>query len=242
MKLRWIAVAGVLFVWFWPGSAAAVTITDSISAFSNTQGQGGWSYGFSNQTLGAGFQQFDTFNLVANRWEASDVQVGGNNNDFLNLNALGGHPTGLGPFPQDAIIWTVRRYMSSMNGFVDIAFDLRKANIVNPAGGGITGRIFVDGAEVFTQFIANTDGIGVQQTITQSVAIGSTIDFVIDPTGIIPTSGSDGQFSARADGAIFSSTISTSTGPPNAIPEPSTFLLLGTGFAGLIGWRLKNSF
>ena len=166
MKLRWIAVVGVLFVWFWPGSAMAVTITDSISAFSNTQGQDGWFYGFSNQTVGGGFQLFDTFNVVDGRWEASDAQVGANNNDFLNVNSLGGHPTGLGPIPQDAIIWAVRRYMSPVSGFVDIAFDLRKANIVNPLGGGITGRIFVDGTEVLTQFVANIDGAGVQQTIT----------------------------------------------------------------------------
>ncbi len=225
-------------------SAQALPIADSIADFSDTQGQDGWFYGLYNQGPGGAhgydgtqFTQLDDFDIGANRWEASDGLVGANNNDVLSLNGQGGHPTGIG-LGQDSVIWAVRRYVSEVTGLIDIAFDLRKENTVEPRGGGITGRIFVDGIEVVTQFIANDDGAGLQAIITQNVSIGSTIDFAIDPTGVQPTTGSDGPFSARADGSIFSAEISTS-----AVPEPSTMLLFSTGMLGLIGYarRRKNS-
>jgi hypothetical protein len=77
-----------------------------------------------------------------------------------------------------------------------------KVNNVNPNGGGITGRIFTDGIEVLTRFIANTDGISAQDSVVRQVASGSLIDFVIDPLGIAPGTG-DGAAAARADGAHF---------------------------------------
>jgi hypothetical protein len=94
----------------------------------------------------------------------------------------------------------------------------------------ITGRIFVDGVEVYTQFIDNLDGVGVKSVITANVAVGSFIDFAIDPTGSSPS----GQppFSARADGSHFSAEISTT----NAVPEPTSFAVLGTGCLVLLGW------
>ena len=237
MKLRRVG-AFALLLCCWSGSAMAVPITDSIAAFSTTQGLGGWYYGF-NQTTGGGFQPFDTFNSGAARWEASDAQVGANNNNFLSLHATGGHPTGIGPDSQDAIIWVVRRFVSPVSGLVDITFDLHKQNTGNSSGGGITGYIFVDGVEVFSQFINNSDGMGVQQTLTRSVMIGSIIDFAIDPTGITPMAGLDDPRSALADGTHFSSVISPSSGPN--IPEPSTLLLFGIGLVGLARRRSKNS-
>ncbi len=185
--------------------------------------------GSPTKATGAGFEQFDTFDTV---WKASAMQVGGvNNSVFLKLNELGGHPAGIGPSGQNAVIWAVRRFVSPVAGFVDIAFDLHKKNIGNNSGGGITGRIFVDGTEIFSQPIANTDGVGVQETLTQLVMIGSEIDFAIDPTGPGADSGLDPVDSARADGSIFTSTISESSGP--AIPEPTTLLLLCTGVLGI---------
>jgi len=217
----------------------ALPIADSIAEFSGTQAQDGWSYGLYNRTAGgpytpAGFVAFDTFD--GSTWRASDAQVGANNNDFLNLNSVGGHPNGIGPSPQTANIWAVRRYASELAGLISIGFDLRKVNTVNPNGGGITGRIFVDGVEVFTRFIANADGVGVQDSIVRQVAVGSLIDFVIDPLGIAPGTG-DGAESARADGSHFSAVIGLAP-----IAEPGSLaLVLGASLAACSARRRQRS-
>jgi len=50
MKHRCTRVFGVLVIVCWAGPALATLITDSEAAFSGIQGQGGWFYGFSNQS------------------------------------------------------------------------------------------------------------------------------------------------------------------------------------------------
>ncbi len=66
----------------------------------------------------------------------------------------------------------MRRFESDFDGVVDLIFDLRKLNTVNDRGGGITGRIFLDGVEIYTQFVANDDGIGFQGSLNVDLDIG----------------------------------------------------------------------
>lgn len=220
-------------------AAGAVPIADSIADFSTVQGANGWSYGFFDAGAAPGaayttsaFVEFAGFNTVNSRWEASDAQVGANNNDFLSLNATGGHPNGIGPGDQNSIIWAVRRYTSEVAGLVDISYLLRKNNISNPDGGGITGHLFVDGAELLNQFVENTDGVGSQGSFTVAVNIGSFIDLAIDPKGVISRRDAS-EFSARADGSDFSVQIN-----PPGIPEPGSALLLLAAAPGL--WRNRR--
>lgn len=239
MNSRTLKLLVCLFILGSTVPASAGVIANSVVEFSGVQGQDSWFYGFYNQgttggsphgyTVG-GFTAFDSFAVAI--WQASDAQVGANNNDFLNLNADGGHPTGL-DLGQTSLIWAVRRYQSEVAGEVDIAFDLRKINVLNTLGGGITGRIFVDGFEVYTQFIKNMDGIGVQGIITASVSIGSKIDFAIDPTSANPPQ-NQSPFSARADGSHFSAKIST-----HVVPEPTSLAVLCTGCLALLVSRRR---
>ena len=74
---------------------------------------------------------------------------------------------------------------------------MRKANTTVPRGGGVTGRIFVDGRQTFTRFIANLDSIGVRGSMTANVTVGSFIDFAVDPMGIKPLVGADSIYGAR---------------------------------------------
>ncbi len=194
MRLSLRMTAIVLIAVAAPHARAGI-IADSIADFSLVQGQDGWSYGFYDETDGApynpaGFTQFDVANAPDNNWKASDALVpsppgpGEENNTFLSINAVGGHPTGVDIDGQDRILWAIRRFQSSLAGPVSIAYDIHKLNTTNLNGGGITGRIFVDGVEKLTQFIANADGTGVQGVLTVPVSVGSLIDFVIDPLGV----------------------------------------------------------
>ena len=216
--------------------AGATPITGSIADFSSTQGSNGWSYGYfdagaapgASYSIGA-FAAFDTYSAIDMRWEASAAQVGAQNNVYLSLDANGGHPNGIGPDAQDSIIWAVRRYTSSSAGLFDLGYLLRKRNISNPNGGGITGHIFVDGVELLDQFIANLDGVGVQDILTVSLNAGSFIDLAIDPTGLVTQSDAS-IHAARADGTDFSATLSVHT---TALPEPGTLALVLAALAGL---------
>lgn len=231
---RWVVLGLLSLALGFQSSARAVPIADSVADFSGVQTQGGWEYGFFNQGPAAalanytvaGFQQFNSFS--AGEHFASG-QVGAQNEAFLSLTAEGGHPTGIGPDLQDSLIWAVRRYTSPIMGPLLLDIDLRKSNILNPDGGGITGRIFVDGVSVFEQLIENDDGLGVQANIFVNVNAGSVIDFAIDATGIAPPSGRDGALAARADGSIFTAQISLATAS-----EPASIGLLALGLVGIV--------
>ena len=212
--------------------ARAAVFADSGSEFSGTQGAHSWRYGFYNRsadaTLGyqvADFTEFDTFDV--DRWVASATQVGDNNNQFLRTDAIGGHPNGSGPSPQNATIWAMRRYTSEIAGVVDIAFDLRKINVGNAGGNGVTGHIFVDGVEVYTEVVDNLDNLPAVQLVSVLVALGSQVDFAIDPSGTGAV-GSDSIRSARADGSRFSAQIRT-----HGVPEAGTVGLLSMGLTML---------
>ena len=225
---------GGIVLWGIAAITSAAPIADSAGGFSPTQGQNGWTYGFfdagpapgANYAVG-GFVQFDTFDAVDNRWEASSAQVSTGNNVFLSVDVNGGHPTGIGPDAQDSIIWAVRRYTSATAGLVDVSYVLRKRNTGNPNGGGITGHLFVDGVALLDQFIANADGVGVQNTLAILVNAGSFIDLAIDPTGL--TSARDPSIhNARADGTDFMAVITTHAAP---VPEPGELALMLAGLA-----------
>jgi hypothetical protein len=211
--------------------AQAAPVADSIGDFSATQGGGGWSYGYFDTTangayVSGGFVEFAVFSALDNRWEASEAQVGAQNNVYLSIDPLGGHPNGIGPDAQDANIWAVRRYTSEVDGPVRVDFDLHKINILNTNAGGITGHIFVDGVEVFSRFIANGDGAGVASSLFLNVVQGTLIDFAIDPTGVATSR--DGTQSARADGSQFSARVEL-----RALPLPGSAWLLLLGVAGI---------
>lgn len=217
--------------------ARSAPVADSIGDFSGVQGQDGWTYGYFDTTANGaysvgGFVEFALFDVMENRWKASDGQVGAQNNVYLSLDSVGGHPNGIGPDDQDANIWAVRRYTSEVAGPVRVDFDLHKVNTQNLNAGGITGHVFVDGVERFTQFIANDDGLGVQGSLFLDVVVGTRIDFAIDPTGL-PTN-RDGPQSARADGSQFSALIVT-----RGVAEPggAALVVLALAVLTLRAWR-----
>lgn len=232
MRPRHLVFVALSFV---ASAAHAAPIANSIAEFSSVQGQDNWFYGYFDQGAtgatpytSAAFAMFDTFGVVTPAtWGASDGAVGAQNNDYLGLGSATGHPTGLAPpDAQDTVIWAVRRYVSEIAGDIAIEIDLHKENL-NPNGGGVTGRLFVDGVEVYNQYVAATDAAGFQTILVQNVAINSLIDFAVDPLGVAINS--DGIYSARGDGSVFSAVIS-----PYVVPIPPAFVLMLGGLMGLL--------
>ncbi len=99
MRLAGSLITAVLLIAVPP--AHATVIADSLSEFAGSQGADNWFYGFYNQGVPSGsthgyttggFVEFDTYDPSIAEWNASDAQVGANNNDFLGIDADGGHP------------------------------------------------------------------------------------------------------------------------------------------------------
>lgn len=155
---------------------------DSLTGFSGIQGNQGWSYGYYDRSADADgryqaaeFRPFPTSYWTGSIWD----WPGGP--PWTTLWGDGGHPnsTSFG-----AEHWVIRRYEAPAEGNVRIEGSLAKIDTTARSGNaGVTGRIFVDGVEVFSQFIAGTDGVGVDFAIDAALQRGSMIDFVIDPAG-----------------------------------------------------------
>ena len=247
---KWIPIVCALLLAVTLTSANAAQIAYSVADFSSVQGQNHWYYGYFEKGLPTSpgytpdaFELLDRYvpNVDPNlsKWTLTPppgVSYGG----YPWIRPTGSHPAGIGPAPQKEIIWSILRYQSPVSGLITINYDLGKGNIGEPRGGGATGRIFVDGRQIFTHFIANLDSVGVRGSITANVKAGSFIDFAVDPLGIKPLAGADSLYSARADGTRFTARLSTnaslrlmamSVAEVAAVPSPSTFSAM---FAGLL--------
>lgn len=162
------------------GPPIGVPLADSVIGFSGTQGLGGWSYGYYNR----GTDPNGTYNPT------TDFISGGTNFGFLNdewqLGAggsVGANPpwTSVGRFDarpntSGGEHWAVRRFTSAQAGRVRLAGIIANAG----CGGGVSARIFVDGAQVFAQVVSLP---GVSHSLLATVNAGSTIDFLVDPNG-----------------------------------------------------------
>jgi len=157
-------------------------IANSQTEFSGVQGQNNWYYGYYDGPFtSSDFQQMTQFvgsNLLNNQGEY-DWSVTGNY--FTSLGPNGGHGNGVitsgGRIPVEQ--WAVRRYVSEINGEIEISGILAKE--YTNGGNGIVGHILVDGVEVWSQSIAANDVIGTNYRIRTQVKLNSIVDFAIDP-------------------------------------------------------------
>jgi len=108
--------------------------------------------------------------------------------------------------------WPVRRWVVSdkVSGGVKISGTLAKQN--TSCGDGITGKIFVDGKEIYSQAIAASDSTGVKYSLDLSLTPTSKVDFVVIPGG-----------SDHCDTTTFTAIISgpQPTPKPKPTPEPA---------------------
>jgi len=147
-------------------------IANSQTEFSGVQGQNNWYYGYYITSFtSANYQPMTQF--VDNVWKV-------NNGTYWTLiSDYGGHPNGVigGITPVEQ--WAVRRWVSEVDGEIQIYGILAKGD--TQGGNGVIGHIFVDGVEVWSQSIAGTDGTGINYQITTKVKLNSVVDFAIDP-------------------------------------------------------------
>jgi hypothetical protein len=161
-----------------PGPAPVVTLADSIDEFSCSQGADNWYYGYSTGAFnGSNFVQMS---YCASRWFISES---------ITYPSCGGSAL----HPQSSR-WVVRRWVSEVAGTVRVSGGIKKYN--TNGGDGVTGYIFVDGVQVWSQAVAATDSTGFEYAIEIEVSVGSHVDFAVSPNA--------GDY---ADGTYFWSTI-----------------------------------
>ncbi len=183
--------------------SSADVVADSVQDFSGTQGLNGWTYGYWDESGDAdgkydqrrdlrtfsnfgtdpingltGHSQFTTGDL----WYLEDGRY------YTSLWAEGGHPHGdlnLGTYAR-AKHWAVRRWVSTVNGRIEIRGHAGK---VMPWGenwgGSVKFLVVVDGNRVYE---AEADDGGQEYSVSASVKVGTPVDFLIGPGSAIGVS------------------------------------------------------
>lgn len=138
-------------------SAQALTLTDSSTQFSSTQGLGGWFYGYDD---GSGFNQL---NFSSGSWQTS----GGG------LDANGGYFNGI-----NSNTSLVRRWVSNFNGDVNISALFPQISTTS-VGSTLKNQILINGESQLLQSTIGNTGSG-KYDFSTNVQVGSTIDFVVN--------------------------------------------------------------
>lgn len=187
---------------------------DSGAEFSNTQGAGGWTYGYYSVAGDASsFTQFAYFDAASSPqwWEESQTQA-----PWTLLWDTGGHPNYSGTDH-----WAVRRWTSGAAGSLSMGIQYQAEDF-----GSTRVHVLVDGSEVFAGDTAATLQTWANGGLT--VAAGSTIDFAINANGL--DVGDSTRFTAQ--GNVIS-----------PVPEPETYamMLAGVGILSAVARRRKKS-
>jgi hypothetical protein len=201
-----------------PGAYNANVIADSRAEWSaaGRQGENHWINGYYDKTgdLDATYQatDFQPFPRSEGPFGPDNFWTGGAWDWFAGdppwdtIGAIDVHPNGINNAVEH---WVIRRWSSTAAGPITLRFHLRKSNL---NGTGVTGKIFKNGAEIFTRAIAGGDGTGFEVYVNTTAAIGDVFDFVHTPVG------PGGDETDGADGSIMTATVLSGTVVPPAGP------------------------
>lgn len=196
------------------GANFTQVIADSVNDFSSSQGSGGWRYGYYDGSLTPSTFKELSWN-PSGWWDISSVY-------YTTVDQVGGHPHGpISNKPTQIEHWAVRRWVSQFTGDISISGNL---NDINRGGGGdgVTGRIFLDGVEVYSSLVDHfSPSGGLPYSVSLSVSTGQFIDFAIDPNGW------DGDDSTEFTATIKASTLAS---PAESVPGPLPIMALGSTF------------
>lgn len=204
-RLLWLQVILALGV----SQPAAAAFYSSVADFSGTQGHRGWFYGYYGRAADANriYEPGDFTLFTPAHWRGTywGYEVWPTE-PFTLLTPERGTPS------DSHDHWAVRRWISAITGAVTITGRISKYDW-SSGGDGANARIFLNGTEVFTQFIAGTDTTGIQYTLPVTLASGDILDFTLDDAG-------GGDY----DNVMFTAVI----------PEPTGLLLMCCGAALLL--------
>jgi uncharacterized protein (TIGR03437 family) len=175
----------------------------SDQGFSATQGANNWYYGYFPSGNVNTFMQLPTFDGPDQRWE---------HNTFgppwtVVAAGSGFHPNGADNGTEE---WATRRWVSNVSGAVQIAGHLAKID-TDPASTGVFGRIYLNHKLIYEHFVAGTDGIGVNYSVTAALNAGDILDFSVAPNGS----------NVANDSTVFSASIILTTAPVSPGSGPS---------------------
>ena len=149
-------------------------VADSVTGFSDKQGQNGWSY-YMYTSNKDGSAAYDPSQLKQMSWTPS---VGdwydswaGPGNDYK-LTESGAHPSANG----SSQLWSVRRWNSNLDGTIKLSCKLERSA---SQGDGTQFRIYADGKEILTKPLPPR----FSQTIDLPLTIkkGTVLDFALTP-------------------------------------------------------------
>jgi hypothetical protein len=229
-------------------TAKAVTYADSVAQWSatGTQGANDWFYGYYDRRADVesrnGIYDVDDLipflndgsNLISsneprgtwvsstNHWngsawnlvaEGADTQGAMNEHGpWTEIGQSGGHPAANAQFTPE-VHWTVRRWESNVAGDVHI-----HGSYMTPApcGDGTSHRIFHNGTEIYS---AVSQGVAVGFNVGRTIAVGDTIDFIVDPNGSFNRTDIN-TIDDGCDSTNFNALIDDTPVPPPPPPPP----------------------
>ena len=203
--------------------AQAQTVANSVSEFSNFQGQDGWYYGYYRRSGDSGgydpntdFRQLPQNDPYAGTWSLDNTRF------YTGMDADQQHGNARVSSRDDVEHWAIRRWVSDVSGEFTISGMTREDRKVGNGDDGTIAKILLNGTEIFSRDIAPEDQTALAYSLLANLKVGDVVDFVMQP-------GATDHY----DCPFFTGTVS-------AVPEPTTFGILTVGAVALAARRRRR--
>ncbi len=208
-------------------------VADSEADFSGVQGRWNWQYGYWNLTADGDGRyadsEFTPFPSAGGAFGPTHFFDGtrwnwfGGDPPWTEISATGARPNGAN---SQVVHWAIRRFVSPVAGTVQVVGTLQHTNYF---GDGVVGRIIVDGAEVYRETVfSQTRNVAV----TATVAVGSHVDFVIEPGPYLQDNGDQALFRVQ----LYAGSGETLPAPASDPVADSVADWSPSGVQGYRGW------
>ena len=173
------------------GDACDINVAHSLRDFTadGSQGPNNWEWGWYNLTLDgdATYQGTDFRAFQPAEWRGTQFRLVPANAPWTTLARADTHPNGTNNVEEH---WTIRRWLSTVNGCVAITWHQRA---VNTSGSGTTGIVFVNGVQV--DRASTSTAAGFVRTVVVTLNEQDVVDLALTPEG------TDGNRSDGSDGS-----------------------------------------